>query len=325
MNIVKYPVGSTFGFSDIPDSVTAIGYADDGHVSVPAKKDGYVFRRELLREVLNFLQQPSGDAFYLTGPTGSGKTSGITEILSRLSWPCQQITANGRFEFQQLVGQFKLVCSIPGDQPHMEYVHGVLPIAMKNGHVLLINEIDLIDPAEISGLNDIIEGSPLTITENAGEIIKPHPMFRIIVTGNSNGQGDVSGLHRGIMAQNIAFMDRFQCTSVPYMDAEQEEGILATVVSKLPKKLREKMIEVANAIRDQFIGNESDNVSLASTMSTRTLIRWAKLSMDFRQHPTPLKYAMELSLTNRSSPEDKIAIEQISSGILGDQWTGTKS
>jgi cobaltochelatase CobS len=326
MKLINYPVGSTFGLNDIPDSVTAVGFEVENHENVSEKTDGYVFRRELLREILNYLRAPNGDAFFLSGPTGSGKTSGVTETLARLNWPCQEITANGRFEFQQLVGQFKLVSRNPGDPPHMEYVYGMLPIAMKYGHVLLINEIDLIDPAEISGLNDIIEGSPLVIPENAGEVIHPHPMFRIIATGNSNGAGDNSGLYRGVMAQNIAFMDRFLISNVGYIGPEAEEEILSKSVKKMPKKLRTKLVEVANAIRKQFLGESGTGLDgqLAVTMSTRTLVRWAILAMDFRQHPTPLQYAMDLSLTNRAAPEEAEAIRQIASGILGDQWLGTQ-
>ncbi|MBO0180522.1 AAA family ATPase, partial [Vibrio parahaemolyticus] len=92
-----------------------------------------------------------------------------------------------------------------------------LAIAMREGHVLLINEVDLVDPAELSGLNDILEGRPLVIAQNGGEIIKPHPMFRVIVTGNSTGSGDPSGLYQGVMMQNLAAMDRYRFSVVPYM------------------------------------------------------------------------------------------------------------
>jgi cobaltochelatase CobS len=326
MHIINYPIGETFGLNGVPDTLTTIGFEEGPHEQVPIATDGYVFRRELLRELLSFLKDPKGDAFFLSGPTGSGKTTGVTETLARLHWPCQQVTANGRFEFQQLVGQFKLVSRNHGEAPQMEYVYGMLPNAMKYGHVLLINEIDLIDPAESSGLNDIIEGRPLVIPENGGEVIHPHPMFRIIATGNSSGMGDTSGLYRGVMAQNIAFMDRFIVTKVQYIDAVDEEKILAQSVGKMPKKLREKLVEVANAIRKQFLGESGSGLDgqLSITMSTRTLVRWATLSFEFRQHPTPLQYALELALTNRAAPEEEEAILQIASGILGDQWLGVK-
>lgn len=319
-----YPVGKTFGFADVPNEVTALGYAPQQHPNIPNASNGYVFRREFLREFLNFLREPDGDAFFLTGPTGSGKTSGVTETLSRLNWPCQQITAHGRIELNDLIGQFKLVSSAPGATPEMVFVYGVLPTAMKYGHVLLINELDYADPSEISGLNDVIEGRPLVITENGGEVIKPHPMFRLVGTGNSAGNGDDSGLHRGIQAQNIAFMDRFRVSIVGYMDSESEERVLADAVPGLPKVIRQKLVEVANAVRTQFLGESGTGAdgNLSITMSTRTLVRWAKLAYDFRQHQSPLQYALGQALTNRAEQSEKVAIEKIASGILGDQWKG---
>jgi cobaltochelatase CobS len=40
----------------------------------------------------------------------------------------------------------------------MSYVHGSLSQAVRDGHLLILNEIDLMDPSELAGLNDIIEG-----------------------------------------------------------------------------------------------------------------------------------------------------------------------
>ena len=322
----RYPVGSTFGFADIPDSVMTLGYAPSEHPNIPRATSGYVFRRELLRELLGFLRDPDGDGLYLSGPTGSGKTSGVTEVLARLHWPCQQVTAHGRLEVTDLIGQFKLVSREPGEAPVMEYVYGVLPLAMKDGHVLLINELDYADPSEVAGLNDVIEGRPLVIPENGGEVIHPSPMFRLVVTGNSAGTGDESGLYQGVQAQNLAFMDRFRVSKVGYMTPAEEERILAHKVPKIPEAVRKQMVAVANAVRSQFLGESGTGAdgTLAITLSTRTLVRWAKLAFDYRQHPTPLQYGMALALTHRANASEAVAIHKIAAGILGDAWAPPK-
>ena len=324
---IDYPVGRTFGLSGVPDEVCIVGFAPNQHPNKPKSTSSYVFRREFLRELIGFLSKPDGDAFYVAGPTGSGKTSGITEVLARLNWPCQQVTAHGRLELADLIGQFKLVSSAPGAVPEMEFVYGVLPNAMKYGHVLLINELDYADPSEISGLNDVIEGRPLVITENGGEVIQPHPMFRLIATGNSIGGGDDSGLYRGVMAQNIAFMDRFRFSVVGYMDKVSEEKLLGAHVPVMPQKLRVMLVEVANAIRTQFLGESGTGAdgTLSVTMSTRTLVRWAKLCAVYREHTSPLEYALSLSLTRRAEPSEAVAIEKIAASILGDQWAADNS
>ncbi|WP_286788762.1 AAA family ATPase, partial [Pseudomonas sp. UBA3149] len=177
--LVKFPLASTFNIA-VSDTATIMGFADTSNPFIPEINSSYVFRKEFVTEFRAFLHQPDGDAYYVTGPTGSGKTSGITEILGRLNWPVQQVTAHGRMELSDLIGHHALVSATPGAAPTMQFMHGPLALGMKHGHVLLINEIDMMDPSELSGLNDILEGRPLVIAQNAGEIIKPHPMFRVV-------------------------------------------------------------------------------------------------------------------------------------------------
>lgn len=317
-----YPVGTTFNIEGVPADVCAVGHEPSQDPNIPTVLAEYVFRREFLRELLVFLREPAGDAFYVAGPTGSGKTSGITEVLGRLNWPCQQITAHGRLEMGDLIGQYELSSANPGETPSMKFKYGVLPRAMKLGHVLLINEIDYCDPSEISGLNDILEGRPLVLSETGGEIIYPHPMFRIIATGNSIGNGDVSGLYRGIQPQNIAFMDRYRVSTVGYMDREDEIKLLDNVAAELPKVIRDKMVDVAGAVRTQFLGESGTGAdgTLSVTMSTRTVKRWAKLAAEFKQHPTPMYYAMGMALTNRAEAAEATAIHKIAGSILGDTY-----
>ena len=95
------------------------------------------------------------------------------------------------------------------------------------------------DAAELAGLNDIVEGAPLVIAANGGEVIRPHPKFRVIATGNSAGTGDTSGLYQGVLRQNLAFLDRFRVIQVDYPDDATEQGLLRTLVPKLPEAIGE--------------------------------------------------------------------------------------
>lgn len=316
----QFKVSDVFGMPDIPATVKALGYADSTNPYIPNSDTNYVFRKEFLREVLAYLKEPSGDALYVTGPTGSGKTSGIMEIAARLNWPVQQITAHGRMELTDLVGFHALVASKPGEPPVMQFMYGPLAIAMKHGHILLINEVDLADPAELAGLNDVLEGRPLVIAQNGGEIIKPHPMFRVIVTGNSTGAGDPSGLYQGVMMQNLAAMDRYRFIRVGYASEEAELSILERVAPRLPESIRGGLVRVANEIRRLFLGEDGDNGQLSLTMSTRTLVRWAKLTLQFRGAPNALEYALDQALLIRAAKEEREAILRIAKDVFGDLW-----
>lgn len=315
----KFAVGSTFGIV-APAAMTVEGFKDALHPLIPANKE-YVFRNEHLRDVLAFIANPLGDALYLTGPTGSGKTSLICQVASRLNWPVNQVTCHGRLELNDLIGQFMLV------NGSMSFVHGPLAQAVRDGHLLILNEIDLMDPSELAGLNDIIEGQPLVIPQNGGEVIKPHPKFRLIATGNSAGQGDQSGLYQGIMQQNLAFLDRFRLMEVGYPEASIEKSILQAAlvsmgisVDAVMGNLTEKMIEVANEIRRLFVGGSDSSGELSVTMSTRTLVRWTNLMIAYKRAPNTLAYSLDRALTLRAEPTQREAIHRIAKDVFGDAW-----
>lgn len=100
-------------------------------------------------------------------------------------------------------------------------------------------------------MNDVLEGRPLTIDANQGEVVAPHPMFRVVVTGNSCGNGDALGVYQGVQQQNLAAMDRFMTLSVGYMDEVQETALLEKAVPRLqPTGLLQKMVKKMKDVVD---------------------------------------------------------------------------
>ena len=308
----KFDVAATFDVP-APPGLAIEGFADPDHPAIPVRNDHYVFRREVLNSALAFLVNAEGDGLYLTGPTGCGKTSGILQICARLNWPAQEVTAHGRMELSDLIGQFQLV------NGSTEFVHGPLAQAVKEGHVLVLNEIDLADPSELAGLNDIVEGAPLVIAANGGEVIRPHPKFRLVATGNSAGSGDTSGLYQGVLRQNLAFLDRFRIIEVGYPDEAVERSILSKVAGQIPEAIRDRMVKVAGEIRRLFVGGDTGN-DLTVTMSTRGLERWARLALRFKGAPNAFDFALRQALTNRAPEHEREAIHRIAKDIFGEAW-----
>ena len=310
----------------VPKGVLIQRFVDASHPQIPTATSEYVFRKELVREMRDFLMFPRGDAMFISGPTGSGKTSLVTEFCARLNWPVQEITCNGRMEVADMIGHHALVSQAPGQPPVMQFMHGPLAMAMKEGHVLLLNEIDMLDPAELSGLNDVLEGRPLVIAQNGGEVIKPHANFRVIATGNSLGSGDATGLYQGVSMQSMAAMDRFRFMIVGYADPEVEEGILMKESSDLGEDVIKKMVRVANEIRSLFMGEGESGGELSLTMSTRVLRRWARQAIAFRGSKNAdgernaLSYALHMALLRRASPEEQVAVLQLAKSVFGDIW-----
>lgn len=306
---------------EIPAALAVTGYANENDPFIPGRNPDYVFRQDKLQSVLAFLIRPHNDALYVSGPTGSGKTSLITEIAARLNWPVQQVTLNGRFEFSDLLGKFKFASARPGEPAVMRYEYGQLARAMKCGHILILNEVDMADPAELAGLNDVLEGRPVVITENGGEIIKPHPMFRVVATANSRGTGDTTGLYCGVQQMNIASMDRYRFITVGYPQPEAELEILKRVAgTRVSEEVLKSMLSIAQNIRKAFLGEDGTNGQISTPLSTRALVRWVQLSCDMYGAQNAIKLAMEQTLLDRCDSTDRNFIESQCKATFGRQW-----
>jgi cobaltochelatase CobS len=307
-------VGATFNLG-VPAEVVTAGFPDTQNPHVPRLDGNYVFRRETLRDILTFLDDPDGDGMYFSGHYGAGKTTLPYQVAARLNWPVQSFTAHSRMEFDDLVGTWKLV------NGSMQFLHGPLTVAMREGHLFILNEIDRADPGQLAGLHDVLEGHPLVIATNGGEVIHAHENFRFIGNGNSVGSGDSTGLYQGVNQLDIAFMDRFRVVEVGYPTEDVEMMILNNKTPELPEEIRRNMIRVANHIRRLFIGGDEIATPLTITMSTRALCRWAKLTLVFRNAPNALAYSLNQSLLAKAEPEQKIAIEQIAKDVFGSSWS----
>lgn len=313
-----YELNETFDL-DTNQLILLEGYKECGHPAVPAVQP-YVFDRDRLRKLLAFLDNPEGDGLYLTGPTGCGKTSLVTQVAARLHWPTQMVPVHGRMELDDLLGQKVL------ENGATPFQYGVLSTAVKEGHILIMDEMDVADPAELAGLYDLLDGAPLVLAQNGGEIIPVHPRFRFVATGNSAGAGDGSGLYQGVLRQSLAWLDRFRVIEVDYPDEFTELMILHQVVPDLPTIVREKMVKLANEVRRLFTGGSNGRgegePQLSVTLSTRGLVRWARLSLRFQGAPRVFEYALKQALTARVEPAERQAIHRIASDVFGQLWEG---
>ena len=171
-------------FSGKSSGTTVRGYAA-ASAYTPAIDLDYIFH-ESSRDIVVWFLNPQGlrEPLYVFGPTGCGKTSCIKQLAARLNYPVFEVTGHGRLEFADLVGHLTV------KDGNMVFEYGPLALAMRCGALLLINEIDLASPEIAAGLNSVLDGSPLCIAENGGELIVPHSMFRLVATANTNGAGD---------------------------------------------------------------------------------------------------------------------------------------
>lgn len=296
-------------FSGKPSGTTIRGYAAPSAYT-PAIDPGYIFNESSRDMVVWFLglREP----LYVFGPCGCGKTSCIKQLAARLNYPVFEVTGHGRLEFADLVGHLTV------RDGNMAFEYGPLALAMRYGGIFLANEIDITPPEVVAGLHGILDGSPLCIPENGGELIVPHPMFRFAATANTNGGGDESGLYQGTQRQNLAFSDRFILCEMGYPDAKTEIILLNQRFPSLPDKLCSTMVDYANEVRKLFMGEASaGNLTntIEITFSTRSLLRWGDLTVRFQplahQGIQPVTYALDRALAYRASRETRAMLHEL--------------
>jgi cobaltochelatase CobS len=118
-------------------------------------------------------------------------------------------------------------------------------------------------------------------------------------------------------------MDRFILCEVNYPGSEAEELLLEKTTPQLPDVIRKKMVEYAGEVRRLFMGNQADSHSgnaIEVTFSTRTLLRWADLTIRYQPLAKlgiqPVAYALDRALGFRACKETRALLHEIAQRIF---------
>ena len=249
---------------------------------VPRATPWFVFRSDLMSRFVLFERLIERGrvrpGMWLKGPTGAGKTSFVLEVAARLNQPVQHVVFHRDMEYHDLLGTKTLI------DGEVLFLPGPLVDAVRFGDWFVGDEVDLANPGVLTALNAILDGRPLVIAENGGEVVPIHPRFRMFLTANTGGGGDRTGLYQGTRPQNLALRNRCVAVEVDYLPAEVEQAILGRTTPELPGFIRERMVAAANAVRSKFIGRlgEADAAladGVSVVLSTRTLVAWAEVTL----------------------------------------------
>lgn len=275
---------------------------------VPQVNSAYHFNEQTLDVVLDIANKKP---VMLTGHTGCGKTSLITEIAARTNQGVFRVNLNG----QTTIGDFVGLWTVKGGET--VWVDGALPKAMREGMWLIIDEYDFGEASILSALHSVLERNKvgtgyklgsLTLKEKNHEVVVPHPNFRIFSTANTAGcMSQYRGLYQGTNAINEANLDRWNVYHVDYLPAEQEASVLVGSVAKLTPKAAKVIVQVGNLIRESFKKED-----IQCTMSLRRLIDWSELMV---RHKNPLKAAAP-TIFSKVSAEDAKVIEGIIKRVM---------
>lgn len=253
----------------------------------------------------------AGERLWLGGPPGVGKTSIIEQFCARIGWGFIRVQGDKDFMKEDMLGENTAT------NGSIEYVYGLLAVAMKHGYVFVCDEITYFPAAVKTVLNPVLEpGGKLVLPGNGGEIIEPHPNFRIIATDNRFGHGDDTGLFPNSQVQDAALLSRWDHTfCVTWMTPNQERDLLVKVTG-IEKDIAELIAKVANDTRDA-----ADAGKLLYPLTLRHTLSWAKGAMLLKDRcgEKALALSFASACINKVPASDQVVIAEQAQRHFGDK------
>src|SRR5690606_5507918 len=132
--------------------------------------------------------------------------------------------------------------------------------------------------------------------------------FRILATGNTNGQGDETGLYNGTTMQNAANYERFGVVEkMPYMEAAIETRLVSKQAD-IPVEDAARLVDFAGRVRNDF-----ESSKLSNPISPRALIFAGRIGIARDSY----LIGLEKAYINRLSSVDREAAIGLATRVFG--------
>lgn len=208
------------------------------------------------------------------GLHGTGKSTHIEQVASRLNWPCVRVNLDGHISRLDLVGKDAIV--IRDNKQVTRFQEGIVPWALRRPVALVFDEYDVGRADVMFVIQRILERDGKFTLLDQNEVIRPHPCFRLFATSNTVGLGNLTGLYHGTQMLNHAQIDRWNIVAaLNYLPHDEEAEIVLARVPRLNdetgRNTVKSMVALASLTRKGFAAGD-----LSTLMSPRTVITWAE-------------------------------------------------
>lgn len=177
----------------------------------------------------------------LKGPTGAGKTRLAESISAVFGQPMQSINSSVDLDAEALLG-FKTLVQRDG-QSQIEFIEGPVVTAMKKGHLLYIDEINMAKAETLPILHSALDHRRMMTNPFTGEVIEAHPDFGVIAAINEG--------YIGTAPMNEALKNRFIAYPIPYLSGQQLSELWNREFPDAEPKLKKFMLNLAEDLMKQ--------------------------------------------------------------------------
>ena len=161
------------------------------------------------------------------GPTGPGKTTSVEAWCAERGLRMATVSGNASMEPSQMTGKF-----VSDGNGSFAWIDGPVTDVVRNGGVLLLDEVNFISPKIYTVLYSLLDGRRMiTLLDHHGETIEAHPDLTIFATMNPD--------YIGTTPLNFAFRNRFDI-QIPwdYDDKVENKLVDSKSLLTLARQLR---------------------------------------------------------------------------------------
>ena len=285
---------------------------NEAHAHVPAIDEDYVFRPVELFKALNALVR--NKRAYFHGHTGTGKTTLWEQCAARLGWMFMRLNFDSEISRLDLIGRD--VIGVEDGASVSRFVDGVLPQALAKPYIICFDEIDFVRPDVAYVMQRALEGDGLLITEDGGRMVHPHPLSRMVATGNTRGQGDEHGMYSGARPQSLALLDRFTVwAEIDYLPPDDRLALLRKRVPALADDMLRKVNSYVTEHTEAF-----KTAKVLQPISPRGYIALAEAIQVWEDHypgPVGLKHAVNEVVLDRATTQDRAVLAGLAQRVFG--------
>ncbi|TPX18376.1 uncharacterized protein E0L32_011709 [Thyridium curvatum] len=166
----------------------------------PQERVDYIRTPYVERNLLNLVRATSTRRFpiLIQGPTSAGKTSMIEYLANFSGNKFVRINNHEHTDLQEYLGTYA-----SGPDGKLKFQEGVLVQAMRQGHWIVLDELNLAPTDVLEALNRLLDDNRELLIPETQEIVRPHESFMLFATQNP------PGLYGGRKVLSRAFRNRF--------------------------------------------------------------------------------------------------------------------
>lgn len=281
---------------------------------IPKRDDLYVFDPDatlaLAAELYTTKEFSKVGPVLLHGPKGSGKTTLPQQICARINMPYIRINCKGDMESAAIFGSQKYD-PVNG----LGWVDGPAAELGRLGGTLCIDEGSRMPSPIMASVMAMMEkGADIYLADKPGasedKFILRNDWFRIVMTDNTELQGDTTGKYVGTNVQDEALIDRFSTAyKLGYLSEAHEIAIITGKVKEVDNLTAQKMVRLANMIRGSY-----DSGNIGFTMSPRGLLEWAEKIAFWDSE----SQGFRLSFYNKLTPTDRLVVAEFFHSVFSE-------